>query len=75
MCLRIRRFKDYSVTDRVKARVFNLESKDFFEHMGTLYRVTQITKQRIYYKELCEYTYEYGFGRNSKQFVYKVLVN
>lgn len=75
MSTRIRMYRDYFITDKAKIRVHDLVLNDFFEHMGTIYRVTQITDSRIHYKELCEYTYEYGFGRKSKQFVYKTLVN
>ena len=75
MCTRIRRFRDYAVTDRVKVRAHELNALDFFQHMGTIYRVTQVSDTRIHYMELTEYTYSYGFGKKSQQFVYKILLD
>lgn len=71
---RIRRYKDYNVTDRVKIRANELEENDFFEHMGTIYKVINIENGRIHYMEIKEYSIGYGFGRKSNQFVNKVLL-
>lgn len=71
---RIRRYKDYNVTDFVKIRVCDLAEHDYFEHMGTIYKVKKIERCKITYMGIKEYSIRHHFGAKSKQFVNKVLL-
>jgi hypothetical protein len=75
MPTRISMYKDFEVSDRVKVRVKDLKLRDFFQHMGTIYRVTDVSNRNLFFMEICQHSYPHKFGRNSQQFVYKVLLS